>query len=481
MFDTFNTSLYGNKRISVVRLVIQETGTYNRQFRRSFVSSVDGQSVKSLVDMAEQTRTIAASTIASLGLPFVQPSSTPEGEAPIVNGWEEKRFRFFMELRIEDQLGSIKNEYLVGYTDYKGISHGGHLDNQMRFFVNAVNITRSAVRTTALGTQTVSSVIDNSQILANTNYSGIHSQNQLYGMRPDDIFNRIEHADISAFSGESFVNTSLFLSRKPTKNKRLNTSPSNFVASLLESYRGAQNSEAGYGNANVYETAKRSVSSQPIAQDPFLSYVQNQGELGNSFTLGTLRELDPNVNNVIAVSHLSLDRLASLHNAGSTCDWGGSDINTVIATTLAQSVPAYMLENFINDVSFMATNQGFGSDMVVTVMDANSFMMNTALSVHIEAFKFKLINELFKSITYNNQIGIDIKFKCDLLDEIWISVSINGGPEYVYVAPAFADSLFSPNYTWNQNTVSAMATDFNALFSQLSEISDSTVSGFGNV
>lgn len=480
MYDTFNTSLYGNKRISVVRLIIQETGTYNRQFRRSFVSSVDGKSARQLIDMAEQTRNITAATIANLGVPLVQPSSSPEGEAPIVNGWNEKRFRFFMELRIEDQLGSIKNEYLVGYTDYKGMSHGGHLDNHMRFYVNAVNITRSSVRVTPIGSQTISSVIDNSQILANTNYAGVNSQDQMFGMRPDDIFNRIEFADTAAFSGESFTDTRLFFSRKPSKNKRLNTSPSNFVASMLDSYRGAQNSEAGYGNTNVYETAKSTVSSAPIAQDPFLSYVQNQGELGNSFTLGTLRDLDPNVNNVIAVSHLSLERLATLHNAGSTCDWGGSDINTIIATSLAQAVPSYMLENFINDISFMATNQSFGSEMLMTIMDANSFMMNTSLVNHIEAFKFRIINELLKSLTYNNQLGIDIKFKCDLLDEIWISVAVNGGPEITYVAPAFADSLFSPNYTRNQNTVAAMANDFDTLFSQMREMSDNSPA-FGNV
>lgn len=480
--NNLNASLYGTKKIKVKRLIIQETGTYGQQYKRAFTSALDGHAVRSLLDTVEQTKTITASTIASIGLPLVMPSADTEGVVAIPNGWKQKRFKFFLELAIEDQMGSIKNEYIVGYTDYMGTSYSGALDNQMAFFVNAVNIVRVNTRITPIGTQTYSAIIDNSQVICNNNYDNAHAQAQMFVMRPDDIFTRIESSDLSQYGDNTtFVDTRLFASRKPMKNNRVNTSPTNFVASLLDSFRSANNADHSFNQTNVYQSAKDSLASSPIAQDPFISFIQSECEFGNSFNLSLLRSLDPEVDKVTVVVPMSHQARMGLHQADNSCDWGGSDVETLIASTLTQSVPAYMLESFLNDVNFRASNDGFGGKMVVVVSDANSFMQGSSLARYIEGFAFRVENELMKALSYNNQMLVDVWFKADLLDEVQIQVSVNGGMPKTFVAPAFADSLMTPNTTHNQANVATMTNHFDSLFSQIADMTGTEGNSLGNI
>lgn len=480
--NNLNASLYGTKKITVCRLVIQETGTYNRQYKRAFNSALDGQAVRTLLNTVEQTKTITATTIANIGMPLVMPSAEPEGLVEIANGWSQQRFKFFLELEIEDQMGSVKREYVIGYTDYMGTSHSGALDNNMQFFVNAVNIVRVNTRVTPIGTQTYSAIVDNSQVICNNDYNNVHAQEQLYVMRPDDIFTRIESGDLAEYGGMgTFTDTRLFATRKPMKNNRVNTSPTKFVASLLDSFRSASNADQSFNQSTVYQSAKDSIASNPIAQDPFISFIQNECEFGNSFTLSLLRSLDPNVDRVTVVSRLSPQDRMGLHYAGNSCDWGGSDMETVIATTLLQSVPSYMLESYINDVTFKASNDGFGGKMMVVVSDVNSFMQNTSLERYIQGFVFRIETELMKALSYNNQMLLDVTFKADLLDEVQIQVGINGNQKKHYVAPAFADSLLTPNTTRNVAAVSTMSNHFDSLFSQIADMTGNNSNSFGNI
>lgn len=481
------SSMYGIKNMKIKKLIIQETGTYNQQWKRPFNSGLDGQTFNTIMENVQSARAIKPTALTGVANQFIHPTAQPESHIVIPNGWNERRLRYFLEIQTESQIGAIQTEYVVGYTDHNGLSLGQHLDPQMRFFINAVNTTRSMVQNTPLGSQTIQNVIDSSHILANEHYAGILNPSQVFRLRPEDVFVQMDSMEIQQETSGDFTDTRLTIGREPIKSKRSNAIAPVFVSSILDSYLQTQRAEHNGGSrTELIESARHAIKSPSIATDPFMSFIRSRSDQsGNSFTYQDLLALDPNVQAVTVLLPMTPTIRSTLHEAGTTADWAASNGETLFATCVSQSVPGYMLDHCINKLHFQATNRSIGSQIQVQIVDVKSFMQGVDITPQVQAMIFKLETELLRDLSYNNQMDFMLDMRCDLLGETWINVSINGGALYTYVSPSFADALMSPVTTSNQQNLIAIANDFDTL---LDQIGDSTnvyggmpMAGFGNV
>ena len=481
-----SASMYGIKNMRIVKLLIQETGTYNQQWKRPFVSAMNPKTYNSIIERTANSSNITSANLSGIANDFLRPAATPESHLYIPNGWQERRLRFFMEIQIEEHVGCIITEYVVGYTDYSGLSLSSNLDPNMRFNINGINTTRHMVHTTALGNQNYQNSIDASHILTNSNYTNIQQGVKTYSMRPEDIYMQMDVADIQKNENlGDFCDTQSLVTTIPIKSKRSNAIAPVYVSSILDTYIKVKPSEhATGGREEILQNAISANSSDSISEDAFIALLRSKyNGNGDSFTYSDLIGIDNNVQNVTIVLPLTMTSKSSLHQAGQTADWGAADGETVFATCISQALPGYMLEYCINKIHIRAQNRDLGGKISIEVIDVKSFMQNVDITNYIKSILFKLENELLRDLTFNNKMDFAVDIRCDLIGETWINLSINSGPFIMYVTPSFCDALMSPMVTSNYNNCLGIASDFSNILSDICDnnvnLNSGNVGGFG--
>lgn len=480
-------NMYGTKQMHVARLLIMETGGYQQQYRRSFHSQLDGQMKNEILTQLDGARSITTQKIAQVSGQFFKPQAVPEAAALIHNGWDQGRFRFMLEVQSQDRTGMMNHrQYITGWTDHPGMSHGGALDPEMVFYINHVHTTAERVMPTPVGQMLTSNMIDSAQILGNDIYDpNATGPAQMYTMRPEDIYYEIDAAHLREAVDSGFVadGRNLLLRGTASKSNRMNTVAPVVMSSVLDTYLQTTRAMRDESQSKINEAASDSLASGMFSDDPFMSFVRsaNGHSGGKSFRLKDLVALDSTALQRVQMPRVSGDIMATIHNAREGQAWGGSDYTTYSAASLAMAVPSYMSTMGITFMHLVSTNRTLTHQMETTITDVKS-PQNRDLSREAEALKFRLHTEIMSTITYGGRYDYQLDMLVDMMGTTVIHLSINDGPLTPYFVPTFCDSLFSPVMTANQQNVRETAADFGRLMTEIIEI-DATkhgTTGFGN-
>lgn len=470
---SYTRQMYGVKDMRVMRFLIQETGTFDEQYRRPFQTGLDGQSHAQIMETVASSHKITAAALAGVANNFIKPAATPESLVQIPQGWATKRLRFMLEIQTTDRVGFTTVETITGYTDHAGLSMYNSIDQNMVFFINNVNVTRTNTVHTPLGNQSYQSLVDASHVLVNDAYTGITVPQKTYGLRPEDVYTQIDNATMQQeignemlLDGRSIITTNSKLSR------RTNAIAPVYVASVLDSYRQSSQGSWDASQSHLMETAGASVASEEARSDPFLAFLRSRSaaQTSHTFTYGDLVALDPNVASVTKVDPVSHGMASGLSYTGLSANWAATDYTTQFAAILAQSVPGYMLSYCLNKIHIRSTNLDIGGRMSTAFQRApGSLNRGMDISPQISAFIFRLENELLKDLSYNGQMGFSFDLICDLMGETRITLSLNGQPEMLYVAPSFCDALLAPVVTNDIHVLGQIANDFGNLMRDMED------------
>lgn len=467
-------NMYGIKEMKVVKLIIMETGSYNPQYRRPYETALDASKQNIILDALDRSRSVTPTAVANVAGLFVKPQATPEAEIQIGGvAWQEKRMRFILEVSTLDRTGMMNvSEFIQGYTDYPGQSWGGALDPNMVLYVNSVQSTRTSIQATPLGTQTHHNLIDASHILVNNAYQGANSANQMYGLRPEDIYDQMDNRELGdTLNGNGWImDGRTKITGNATKSRRSNSVAPVYMATVLDSYLQTARTQVNDPQQDILEIARHSVESDPITTDPFMAFVRScspMGGNGGSFRLGDLWRLDPNTPNVTEAKPLNQDMRANLVHPGMSNHWGGADYGTLWATTLAQSMPSYMTTFSISSIHLSCTNYDSAGNVTTKVGNVRTFNNNVDMTRETMALIFRMENEIIKNLSQNNAIGFAFEMKIDLMGDTKIELSLNGGPPVPYIMPTFCDALMAPVMTTNYNNLQGVSNDFGTLMLEL--------------
>ncbi len=455
---------------------MQETGTYNPQFLRPYVTSFDGPTVDNVTEriVSAGAGRIDPSVLSGITSSFITPSPTPEAIIPIVNGWNEKRIRFLMEVEAQFQTGGSCKSYIQGYTDFPGITANQSIAQDMNFYINSIVTTKITNEFTPSGLKRMETVADNSHLLSSNSWNGVSQPGQQKLMRPQDVFCNMQTShlpNIYDSDQNSVLDGRTILRTEAVKSSRTNGLAANYATKIIDGYVvGAAVSDYGQNEMNILNRSKQEVAELRAGEDPFLSAlasVTNYG-ISNHFKYSDVAKIDPNVDNVTNYTMMGSTQLSSIHSVGQTANWHGSDITTVSATVLSQSVPALMMELMLSRLVFKSTNHDIQGRINTAIIDARSFA-NIELSQLLNVFKSRLLTEILNNITSSNHISYMLEMRVDLLGETWIELSIDNNPPVVYVTPSFCDSLFVPVVTSNVSTIQNLTNDFSNLVSNVKE------------
>ena len=470
------------QQLQIVKLLLQETGSYNEMYLRPYQTQMDGQTLNGIVQAVTESSyngqgRLDPATISGLASGFVTPMAVPEANINISNGWAEKRIRFILEIACKYTVGGEHKIFVQGFTTFNGVTASGAIAPDMEFIINSMITVATTYIQTPMGTQPYEHVVDCSHLLADNAWTNGYNQMQKRKMCPQDIFSLMQtNAMGGSFAFDDFSTSSVhdvrtILKNEPVKSNRKNSLATGYATKIIDGYRTTiADSSFAENEMDILNKSRASVSEGVAATDPFLSSVaQNSGyAMSNKFKFKDLITIDPNVSSVVTFIVNGQTQLSQLHSAGQTSSWRGSDRYTLAATILSQSVPAIMMDLMISNIVFSSTNHDIVRQTNTTIIGGGGFS-NKDLTKNYEIFKQRLATEIIKDLTFNNQISYAFTMRVDLLGETWLSLSLEGGPNYDYVTPSFCDSLFVPVITYNPDTLTNVSHDFSTLVTSIKD------------
>lgn len=464
-------------QISIANIIIQETGTYNRQVSRPYEANTSGQSLDLLsrrVEDASRTDPLAkisSGLIAGISGSLITPSASWESELIIPNGWNERRLRYLAEIHVHNNFGT-EIYFVQGYTDYPGISMQGSIDPNMVFFINSYLQINRAQDYSGLNSGGFRDTISRAeQVIDGRSHIAV-GHNEVYGLRPEDLFTGVHSAyltqGMTLYDNANIADTRINQANEILSSRRTNAIPSSFLCRTIDNYRQAS-SIADYGNGqdDIYQRAIQTAYEGSPYENPFiraLSNLQNR-PCASSFTLNDLVVLDPTVNE--RITYQTLHETVRMHSVGDTNDnWADATLITQLATTLTHSVSALMLSSMFVSMGFHITNMTLDRQYQ-TRLFPNPQSITTSNSIQNHSnFITRLETEIMPDITMNGQMDVDIVVYCDLYGETEIQFSLNGAPHEVFVTPSFSDALMAPVITNNQNNYNTLLTGIEEIINQ---------------
>ena len=463
--------------IRIAKLLICEVLGYTNQYLRPYQTSVTREVTNQIIEQVSRPGNLSSSSLAQMTSSFLSPSSTPGSKVNIVNGWNEKRFRFMMEVVFSNDL-SESSEIVCGYTDYPGISpYSQSLDPEMVFFINSIT-PMNRVRIDRVNGSIVQHVPSHpSHLVARDQFA---ENNVSYNkMTPESIMNKLTTmtydygGEIHDLSGEVGI---------VSFSQRNNANPGRFASSIISTFKDEiLTSNQGYAPISPRETLSnaRNNLQEPlsIATNKFLDIMYRM--TGNRdvsyFRYKDLMRIDPMVNDDRITQVVMKDMSKSI-----PLDYhshvAGADINTQMAINIANILPTIMMDYGIVNLSLLSTNQVLGNGIQTIITNIHTLTGATMdMSPYLQTIINRINNEMINIVSQNNQVIYDLNVTCDVTGDTYIEIGFNGQQPFPYFIPTFADVLFNPIITDKHSDMMNVVHGFNGVLNLVSEALEDNV------
>lgn len=478
----------GYRSIKIARLAMIETGTYNQPYARPYQTYVDNHTLDNIIKRVEEqpNKPITGALLAGVASNILSPSPTPQGEIGIINGWNEPRIRFYMEVHVEPNTGGSFIYFIQGYTSHLGVASTGDIDPRMEFYINSyIRVNRATQWHN--GIPFVKDVITESAhiIDGQLHYQQVPQHNEIYMMRPQDIFggiqsNYIENAYQYSQSNAGVIDTRVQLNGESVRSNRRNNLPAGYLAAVVDTYQnGIKLAEWGQGPQDIIAHS-RDISLEPaVNENLFIRALCNVKGLSynvTSFTKRDLEAIDPNVGHVTQYTQLTpAARANELHHSGQTSYWNGTDRATVAANILCNAIPALMMATFLMKIRFTSTNHDISGNMYTEILEVHS-VTNADLRQNYDMFIQRFENEVMRDLTYGNQDLYSLQVVADVFGETYVTLSIGSETAMIsYASPSFCDSKLTPILTNSKDNFHTVTHDLETLMTNINNIHQPSV------
>lgn len=459
----------------IVDLFMQQTGTYNDQYHRPYVSHLDQQGLNSILGRVEQmggNSTLPPTVFSGVTSNFIAPSANHAGIIQINNGWNSARARFILVVYVEFSVGSPIKYYIQGFTSHIGFTQTGNIDPEMEFYINSITAVSTIPIMTPTGMVEQNKIIGSDLVVNDPlNNNGYSANGFKHLIRPSDVFAGIQVQDLYGLDPDSNDRRAI-LTNSPVSSNRLNNVPTEYLSKVINSYNsGRELVSFGQSEKDILSQAKSMCMDESINANPFISTLsRHYGVISTKvFKYRDLMMIDPNTDNVAKINWINHIHAAELPQAGGTEYLHGADRTTITAISLAGSIPALMMEYLLRQVAFQATNNTINGQIELVIIGAMS-ITDADMTMYYEAFKKRVIYEVIQEFTFNNQIPFMLRVDSNIFGDTKIELSLDNQPLTPFVIPSFSDSLFTNVITPDRGSYHALVNDFSNLINQVREV-----------
>lgn len=460
--------------LRMTKFLIVQSNTYNDQMSRPFSTNFDGHLVAQFKEATHHGSTYNPTALAGVAGAFLRPQAEATAMVAIPNGWDQRRFRFSMEFETATAFQGSLRQVVTGYTDHPGATADGQaMDQNMRLYFNNSIHLQAAHAMTPHGAVETLRVADASHVLfpgQGTQFNG--QPTGLQTMRPEDVIGSISTqvlSDANVVDCRSSLDTAGI-----KKSRRNNLLAPEYVAKTMTAIDQAHKlADSTADHATIYESARATVRETLTTHDFFLSALN---QFSSTFryhgyvTYGELCRLFPETEHVrTIVLPGPTQRMTAMPSRGMTESWTMPTQETVVATILANAIPAVMMDCMLTKVTFVATNQTLNGQPDLQIREAASFTSGIDMSPYLERFRVRILQEVLADITRNNMFSVNLAITCNVLADTMVQVSLDGGHPVDYVTPSFCDGLFAPIITSTPHALSTVAHDMDMLFNNVGQ------------
>jgi len=438
--------------VKITHINLIETKRYKDMYIRPYEASATfndltyiSETITRLMTQSSVTKEKIKNTLSNENPAIIMPSSNVIGVAPIVNGWDEVRFKFDLVLEISHAGSNVVIiNYVQGYSSYKGISYKNTIDDNMELFINSVISLRKIFNQD--GTYIVDIIENNGIVYDETGITQQqHSFNKLKVTRPDDLLSKVSTLrEVDENTQFSFnVGT---IDEMQVVNKKLTTP----LGHLSETISAIVDSTIDYGavstDIDIFDTTSGMLSSMTPENIDFFSLLRNlKGYPVKSFTLNDLKLLDPNmpVPNV-TISSDAIQGMVTTNDSAETYD---ASFETRISLLIQNSLSNLLDNSVLTDIGFTIENSSGVPNFTPTFFA--SLIPDINLMQYVTTLINNFIRDTWAIISNKNQSLIYLDVKC-YGSEMTIEISVNNEPSVIYVYPTFADAKYLPIVMNNQ-------------------------------
>lgn len=482
-------------KFSVSQLLLIETGQYLDMMSSPYHTRLDMTSLNQIQNATEGGMNLSAERLAGVASDFIMPDVTRD-VVSIENGWGTRRFAFMMEVVEHYHDGTSFRKIMSGYTDHCDRSiQTKQIDPRTKFVINNITNLRDWTVPNGAGVaQTYTSVADSQQMLRPTNmvnndipmptYNPMRVPDS-FAMRPSDLFRNSGATSLinSVLGGSDKTTFNGSIVRGAMLSDRGNTNPSEYLSRALkagryaakEAYGGIVQQGHGSGGEDASfaynETAAGYNSEREAVNDHFISSMSRMSDLADTgfFYYQELLELDNTADakaEVMALDHR--ERSISNFNQGGEAWTPWSDTNrwTYIAKNcMTMSIP-FMTDLMLTEVQFAVTNETLDGSVVWSWNDKNparSFARGMNLTSYMSHFRDKWLAQVWPAISRNGMSTVNIVVTINLFRQTIIHIRVDGSNQHSFVAPTFADQLFTPVLTLDNARLASLTSNISSL------------------
>ena len=474
--------------MEVKKLVMREMPRYSDQYLRPYETNArDGRLIDALEQATAGGEIIEAGSISDISGRIIIPTSRVDGLGKIQNGWDEQRFMFMMEVVVHKSATSRVHMVISGYTDHSEMSRvtnhsrKGVLPDDLRFYFNSTYKLRTlrVNRGNEMGYRINTS--DAGQILTRTERSDL-SRNDRRGtvtLRPEDVIinnssseafrDLLDDPDYIDITGETdeYRDTRPEFREAIKVSRRSNTNSSDWLANTLSALRDAEDDFAE-SDKSVAVRARGKVREALLENEDFWEELAKDSQIMSSGYVewGELKDWNRDLESVTDVS--AGERTRGIDKRGYS-RWDDTTNEALAATIIKDTIIGYMIEFLYITVNFNVDNDTRGGRVEHEIGKFVPFQQDMDIRDNMNKFMSRVKNEMFKSLLFHRDMILAISVSCSIFGDIEIDISIDGGEEERFIAPAFTDSINSPVITNRIELIDDISEDIRGISRAMNE------------
>ena len=437
-------------QVTLKKLVLTEAKEYKDMWLRPYDVSVGYDELNKFQEIVD--RSLHMNTrdgidgLLNNNMPnVVTPSGIVMNKAPIVNGWNTRRFKFVLIVEFKYP-GTISSEidYIQGYTDYVGATPSGNIDPNMVFYPNSVTVLDN---TFDPNTGVAHIIPKYSYNIIKDETHMIEDNFQSYKLaRPADVA-----ANIGSFmdvDGVEYHSSAASINELEVVDKR-QAMPTDHLAAVLKTVVDSKITSGIYSDPeNALDLAIGNLLTRGVFTISFFKHLLMYKCIeDSSFTTSLLYSMFPEAEHIgevylsSGVPEVSVDIPAELTTLD-TAETYNSDFETRISLVIHEAVSSILSESLLSEIVFEADNlTGVGAGNVLKV---ESFLQGINKPVYANKFLTMFLNKAWNTITNNNANIVSVLVHGSLMSDMTISIVADGRPKVIFRYPTFANSKFLP-------------------------------------
>lgn len=487
-------------KITPKELYFIPCGTYGQQWFKPLRTNSDDALINRLYHDTKGGTDLSIQAVSKTASSIIAPSNTTAGKADIINGWDQKRYRFILVIEVAVNEATYV-QIATGYTDNDCIS-GNNIDPDLRLYFNSIQSFTRSFQPSPTGLKTVLIPFDDTMLIkpssvandpmsmmmrANTPLAHMRLNNDNQLLRPQDVFNRFTFKMVT--SGYSYPNNAVpnaaSIMTNPTINhsvseedarsingnsvkpsNRRNGNSSNYVSTLLNSYKGAKSSTK---DGDMYTIANMVVNDDSLLDKHIyenkalyeFSKVFRDYPRRGYISFKHLSILMPGLSFVTKVFNLTnIKKLRPLADHTTVESIASKTQEAYAATVMFNALPNLMGDSWLSQVSFFASNNYQNGKIKITwaTNDAAKSLIQ-GITPYIDKFLYRLTNEVLVGLCHCGALRFDMTVFADIYGDMTINVGFNNNPPEPYCLPFHCDSLFSSIIGRSTNDLEKLSTD----------------------